>query len=216
MSLPRRLALLQWASQADAWILEDDYDSEYRFASRPLAALQGLDSEGRVIYLGAFSKVLFPALRLGHLVVPMNLAPAFAAARAIAGLSSPSIEQAVLADFIAEGHFARHIRRMRTLYAERQGALVEAASRKLTGLLEVSPTETGLHLVGWLPEGMDDRMASQRAAIHGVETRALSLYRMEPSCRGGLVLGYAAFTPTEIRAGIGKLATALRTVVADS
>jgi GntR family transcriptional regulator/MocR family aminotransferase len=216
MSLPRRLALLELASQANAWILEDDYDSEYRFASRPLAALQGLDSEGRVMYLGAYSKVLFPALRLGHLVVPMNLASAFAAARAIAGLSSPSIEQAVLADFIAEGHFARHIRRMRTLYAERQEALVEAATRKLTGLLEVSPTETGLHLVGWLPEGVDDRMASQRAAIHGVETRALSLYRMEPSCRGGLVLGYAAFTPTEIRAGIGKLATALRTVVADS
>jgi GntR family transcriptional regulator/MocR family aminotransferase len=216
MTLPRRLALLQWASQAGAWVVEDDYDSEYRYASRPLAALQGLDSEGRVIYLGAFSKVLFPALRLGHLVVPMNLASAFTAARAIAGLTSPSVEQAVLADFIAEGHFARHIRRMRTLYAERQEALVDAASRELAGLLEVGPAEAGMNLVGWLPDGVDDREASQCAARHGVEARALSLYRMEPSCRGGLVLGYAAFAPPEIREGVARLACALRGLVGHS
>lgn len=216
MSLSRRLALLQWASQTGAWILEDDYDSEYRYASRPLAALQGLDSEGRVIYIGAFSKVLFPSLRLGHLVVPTNLAPAFAAARAVAGLSSPSIEQAVLADFIAEGHFARHIRRMRTLYAERQAAMVEAASHELAGLLEVCPAEAGMNLLGWLPEGVADWVASKRAAAHGLEIRPLSFYRMERSRRGGLQLGYSAFDPREIRQGIGKLADALRGLVADS
>jgi GntR family transcriptional regulator/MocR family aminotransferase len=120
MSLPRRLALLKWASQAGAWVIEDDYDSEYRYAGRPLAALQGLDSEGRVIYLGTFSKVLFPALRLGYMVVPPDLVDAFMAARALSDRHCPVLDQAALADFIGDGHFARHIRRMRALYAERQ------------------------------------------------------------------------------------------------
>ena len=151
MSLSRRLALLEWARTAGAWVLEDDYDSEYRYAGRPLAALQGLDSDGRVIYLGTFSKVMLPSLRLGYLVLPPDLVDAFVAARAIADRHSPSVDQAALADFIEDGQLERHIRRMRMLYADRQAALIDAARRELGGLLDLTPSEAGMHLVGWLP-----------------------------------------------------------------
>src|SRR5207244_1450796 len=146
MSLSRRLALLDWARRAGAWVLEDDYDSEFRYAGRPLAALQGLDQSGRVIYLGTFSKVLFPSLRLGYLVVPPDLVDAFVAARAAIDRQTSTLMQAVVADFINEGHFLRHIRRMRTLYSERQETLLRAAQRDLGGALEVCPCATGLHL----------------------------------------------------------------------
>jgi GntR family transcriptional regulator / MocR family aminotransferase len=210
MSLPRRLALLESASRAGAWVLEDDYDSEYRYAGRPLAALQGLDGEGRVIYLGTFSKVLFPALRLGYMVVPPDLVDGFVAARALVDRHSPTLDQAALADFIADGHFARHIRRMRALYAERQAILVEAATHGLAGVLDVSTAEAGMHLVGWLPPGVDDVEASRQAAAHGVEAPPLSLYSLEPPRHGGLLLGYTAVGEKEIRDGVQRLAKALR------
>jgi GntR family transcriptional regulator/MocR family aminotransferase len=210
MSLARRLALLDWARRTNAWILEDDYDSEFRYAGRPLASLQGLDCDQRVIYLGTFSKVLFPALRLGYLVAPPDLVDAFVAARTLTDHHSPSLPQAVLADFIAEGHLARHIRRMRTVYTERQAALIKAARRELEDRLRVLPAEIGLHLLGWLPEGVDDREVSRRAAAHGVEAPPLSAYSLEPTRQGGLVLGYAASTPPRIRDGMRSLAAALR------
>lgn len=213
MGLARRLELLRWASGAGAWIVEDDYDGEYRYSGRPLEALQGLDAEGRVIYVGTFSKVLFPALRLGYLVVPPDLTDTFVAARELSDRHAPVIEQAVLTDFITEGHFARHVRRMRTLYASRQEALVDAAKKELDGLIDVSPAEAGMHLVGFLPEGSDDHEASRMAAAHGVEAPPISSYALEPlpgrpSSRG-LLLGYAAFTEPEILRGIRQLATAL-------
>ena len=210
MSLSRRLALLDWARRTGAWLLEDDYDSEYRYTGRPLPALQGLDTDGRTIYLGTFSKVLFPSLRLGYLVVPADLADAFVAARALADRHPPSLEQAALTDFIAEGHFARHIRRTRALYAARQAALIEAAGRELAGLIELHPAEAGMHLVGWLPEGIDDAVIAKRAAQAGVDTPALSSYALEPLRRGGLLLGYAAVSEAEIRQGIQRLGAALR------
>lgn len=209
MSLSQRLALLEWARQAEAWVLEDDYDSEYRYAGRPLAALQGLDTDGRVIYLGTFSKVLFPALRLGYLVVPPDLVDAFVNARALLDRHSPILDQVVLADFIAEGHFLRHIRRMRTLYAERQAVLLAAAEEMLGGLLELAPAQAGLHLVGFLPPGVDDRLASHAAAAHGVDAPPLSAYASGPLPRAGLMLGYAGFDATAIRAGARRLAAAL-------
>jgi GntR family transcriptional regulator/MocR family aminotransferase len=209
MSLARRLALLEWAGRADAWVLEDDYDSEYRYAGRPLAALQGLDADGRVIYLGTFSKVLFPSLCLAYLVVPADLVDAFVAARMLVNRHSPSLEQAALTDFIVEGHFMRHIRRMRGLYAERQAALVDAAARELAGLIEVAPREAGLHLVGWLPAGADDRAASRAAAAHGVEAPPLTPFSVRPAPRPGLLLGYAAVNEAEIRVGAQRLALAL-------
>jgi GntR family transcriptional regulator/MocR family aminotransferase len=153
MSLSRRLALLDWARRADAWVVEDDYDSEFRYAGRPLAALQGLDRDGRVIYLGTFSKTLFPSLRLGYLVVPEDLVDSFMAARIVMDRQPSTLTQAVVANFIEEGHFLRHVRRMRTLYSERQEALLRAARRELDGVLDVRPCETGLHLMGWLPDG---------------------------------------------------------------
>jgi GntR family transcriptional regulator / MocR family aminotransferase len=213
MSLARRLALLEWASRVNAWILEDDYDSEFRYASRPLAALQGLDQEDRVIYFGTFSKVMFPALRLGYMVVPDDLLDVFIAARALSDRHSSTLLQAVLTDFIAEGHFVRHIRRMRALYAERQSAVVQAIGRELGGLLDVSPAEAGMHLVGWLPEGVNDAQAAALALDHGVETRALSEYLLHEKMRPGLLLGYAAVGEAEIFAGAKRLARALSHLV---
>jgi GntR family transcriptional regulator/MocR family aminotransferase len=210
MSLPRRLALLDWARRCNAWIVEDDYDSEFRYAGRPLAALQGLDRDQRVLYVGTFSKVLFPALRLGYLVAPPDLIGAFVAARALADHHPPSLTQAILADFIADGHLARHVRRMRTLYAERQLALLRAVRRELGGCLSVAAAEAGLHVVGWLADGVDDRAASRRAAACGVEAPPLSAYRLEQGQRGGLLLGYAATSPRQIRDGVRGLAAALR------
>jgi len=212
MSLAQRLALLEWASQANAWILEDDYDSEYRFSGRPLEALQGLDSTHRVIYLGTFSKVLFPALRLGYLVVPPDLTEIFVAVRQFVDRHVPILEQMALADFITEGHFTRHIRRMHTRYAERRAALIAAVASELGELLEVHAPEAGMHLVGWLPPHMDDAAVAQQAATYGVEVLPVSVFSREPMRRGGLVLGYAAVNEQEIRDGVHRLAMAIRSM----
>ena len=208
MTLPRRLALLEWARRTGAWVLEDDHNSEYRYTSRPLAALQGLDAAGQVIYLGTFSKVLFPALRLGYLIVPPRLVDAFLAARTIMDRHPPTAPQAALADFIADGHFARHVRRSRALYAERQGVLV-AAARAIAGTLDVGPAEAGMHLVGRLGGECDDRNVAIAARACGVEVSPLSAYHFRPGGRGGLLLGYAAYTERDIREGVQRLARAL-------
>jgi len=215
MSLGRRLALLEWAHRVGGWILEDDYDSEFRYSGRPLASLQGLDAPdppatgGRVIYLGTFSKVLFPSLRLGYLVVPPDLVEAFTVARALASRHPPSLEQAVLADFIAEGHFATHIRRMRALYAERRDALLGALHTQLSGLVEPGPSEAGMQLVVHLPTAMDDAAVARCALAHDVETAPLSRYAIEPLPRGGLLLGYACVPPEQIKEGVEGLASVL-------
>jgi GntR family transcriptional regulator/MocR family aminotransferase len=210
LSLPRRLALLDWARRSNAWVIEDDYDSEFRYTGRPLAALQGLDRDGRVLYLGTFSKSLVPSLRLGYLVVPPDLADAFANARAVVDRQGATLTQAVVADFITEGHFLCHIRRMRTLYHERQETLLRAARRELGGLLEVPACATGLHLMGWLSRGQDDRQASQAAAQAGVEAPPLSAYCLSRPARGGLLLGYAGCDARHIRDGVRQLGAALR------
>src|SRR6185503_14845528 len=137
MSLPRRLELLEWARRTEAWIIEDDYDGEFRYGSRPIPSLQGLDGGERVIYTGTFSKVLFPSLRIGYMVVPHDLVEAFIRGRVMTDMHSATIPQAALADFIEQGHFARHVRRMRSLYAERQAYLVDAANAELSGMLEI-------------------------------------------------------------------------------
>jgi GntR family transcriptional regulator / MocR family aminotransferase len=209
MSLPRRLALLEWAHRTGAWILEDDYDSEYRYTGRPLPALQGLDSENRTVYLGTLSKTLFPSLRVGYMVVPPDLIDPFVAAKALADRHAPSVEQAVLADFITEGHFARHIRRTRMLYAERQAVLVDAARRELNGLLRVEPAEAGMHLVAHSPHGVDDQLLAAKAAEYGVEAPALSTYGLAPERPRGLILGYAAFNQADIYEGVRRLRRAL-------
>jgi len=219
MSLARRLALLDWAKQSDAWILEDDYDSEYRYSGRPLAALQGLDQHGRVIYLGTFSKSVFPSLRLGYVIAPPDLVDAFSKARSLMSWCSSTVEQAALAEFIAEGHFARHIRRMRSLYAERQSALVEAARRELGESLRIQSHPAGVHLVGRLSERLDEASVSQQAAKLGVEAQPLFPFRLKrdgPSFLSGLVLGYGAYDSREIRQGVSILARAIDSVLKSS
>lgn len=209
MSLARRLALLRWAQGADAYILEDDYDSEYRFAGRPPATLQGLDEAGRVIYIGSFSKVLAPALRIGYLVLPPPLVEPFLQVRRLVDFHLPILEQAALADFMAEGHFTRHLRRMRLLLARRRTALLEAL-RSLP--LEMQAFEVGSHCVGWLPAGIDGPQLAQQAAAHDLNVWLVSQYSIEPPAREGLVLGYADHDEDEMQEAVKKLAQVIRLV----
>ncbi len=210
MSAARRMLLLNWAVRTGAWIIEDDYDSEYRFGSRPIASLQGLDTDGRVIYVGTFSKALFPALRLGYVVVPKDLVPAFSAARDAADVFSATLYQAVLTDFIREGHFARHIRRMRMLYMERRRSLVNAIQIQMGDTTEVIGVEAGIHLVALLPPGTDDVAVSKKAAQLGISAMPLSVCYLKPPARGGLILGYGGANAHQIHDGIGKLRMSLQ------
>jgi GntR family transcriptional regulator/MocR family aminotransferase len=212
----RRIALLQWARRADAWIIEDDYDSEIRYHGRPLMSLQGLDPDGRVIYVGTFSKTLFPALRLGYVVVPPRLAPVFATARLLMDRHSSVVDQAVLAEFIADGHYARHVRRMRRLYAERQAVLLEEARGSLAGLVDIQRTEAGMNALAWLPAGIDDMTAYRAALEEGVEAPPLSPFAQTPLSRGALILNFAGYDPVAIRSAASRLAVALRRVTAKS
>jgi GntR family transcriptional regulator/MocR family aminotransferase len=209
MSATRRMQLLSWAERTGAWIIEDDYDSEYRFGSRPIASLQGLDADARVIYVGTFSKVMFPALRLGYLVVPKDLARAFTAAREATDIFSSTLYQAVMTDFIREGHFARHIRRMRMLYTERRTVLVEAIRKEMDDKLEVLGEEAGMHLVALLPPGVSDVAVSVKAAKRGISAVPLSSCYAKAPKRGGLILGYGGTTPAQIREAARTLATCL-------
>jgi GntR family transcriptional regulator/MocR family aminotransferase len=205
MSATRRMLLLNWAVRTGAWIIEDDYDSEYRFGSRPIASLQGLDTDARVIYVGTFSKVMFPALRVGYVVVPRDLVPAFSATRDAVDVFSATLYQAVLADFIREGHFARHIRRMRMLYMERRRVLVKAIRAEMGDLLEVTGGEAGMHLTALMPPGTNDVAVSKRAAQRGISATPLSTCYLRPAARGGLILGYAGVNVHQIYDGIRKL-----------
>jgi len=209
MSLPRRLAWLDWAAASDAAIFEDDYDSEFRYSGRPLPALQGLDRRGQVLLAGTFSKVLFPSMRLGYVVLPDDLVDRFASIQAVARRHAPVIAQAVLADFIAGGHFGRHIRRMREVYAERLAVLLGAARERWGGLLEVSGVEAGLQTTAWLLCGLSAHRAARAAAGRDVEVVPLGRCRLGNVEREGLHLGFAAVGPEEIRRGVRDLATAL-------
>ncbi len=205
MSAARRMELLNWAAGNGTWILEDDYDSEYRFDSRPIASLQGLDLDARVLYMGTFSKVMSPALRLGYLVLPKDLVPVCTAARDCMDIFSPTLTQAVMADFIREGHFARHLRRMRMLYMERRKALVNALQSSLRDSVEIAGAEAGMHLVILLRPGVNDLAVSYEAAREGVSAMPLSSCRISAGERGGLVLGYGGVNIEGIQDGVRKL-----------
>jgi GntR family transcriptional regulator/MocR family aminotransferase len=207
MTATRRMQLLNWAARSGAWIIEDDYDSEYRFGGRPIPSLQGLDTGERVIYVGTFSKVMFPALRLGYMVVPNDLVEAFSAARDAMNQFSSTLYQAVVADFIREGHFARHIRRMRMLYLERRTALVEAIQNQLKNRLEVIGAEAGMHLAALLPPGLSDVAISKKAAEIGISAMPLSSCYLKTPVRPGLILGYGGTDASQIRDGMRKLRT---------
>jgi len=214
MSLTRRLEMLEWARKTNALIFEDDYDGEYRYQGRPLPALQGLDRNGVVLFAGSFSKVLFPALRLGYLIVPEDLAERFASAKSILNRHAPLLEQTVLCEFIQAGHFGRHLRRMREIYSERLGTLLDMGSKYLDGMMEVSKIEAGLQTVGWLTKGLDDREVAKAASARGVDSIALTSFYRSPQElarreRHGLQLGFAAVGPREIRRGVEELARAI-------
>lgn len=213
MSLARRLQLLEWAGKSGALILEDDYDSEYRYAGRPVPALQGLDRHGLVLFTGSFSKVLFPSLRLGYLVIPPDLVDYVSATLSVTSRHAPLLEQAVLCDFITEGHFGRHLRRMREVYAERLSVLLECAHQSLTGLLEISGVEAGLQTSAWLNGGIDGESAAAAAHKLGVEVTPLSRYSHGGMAREGLQLGFAAVDVKEIRRGVRELAIALESAL---
>jgi GntR family transcriptional regulator / MocR family aminotransferase len=214
MSLPRRLALLEWAARANAWIIEDDYASEYRFGGRPLATLYSLDKRQRVIYVGTFSKLLFGALRIGYIVLPEQLVDVFKRARARFHLYVSALDQAVLNDFIVEGHFARHVRRMRELYAGRRDLLTETLQQECRGVFTLPDVQAGLNIATFLTDNRSDLAITRAAAQLGVEAQALSSYAMLPQQRGGLVLGYGSVNERQIRDGVRKLAKAIATVAA--
>jgi GntR family transcriptional regulator / MocR family aminotransferase len=209
MSAGRRMMLVDWAFRNNAWIVEDDYDSEYDFRKRPIAAVQGLDTNARVIYVGTFSKVLFPSLRVGYLVIPSDLASAFCRVRQASDISHSTLEQAVLADFIREGHLARHIRRMRMIYLERSQMLVAEIQEQLGATVEIVSAQAGMHLVCLLPAGVDDTLVWQRAAQAGVASWPLSIcYQRKPQ-RGGLVLGYGGVDRKQMKDAVKKLAAVI-------
>lgn len=203
LSMPRRLALIEWARKSGGWIVEDDYDSELRYAGQPFPAMQGLDGN-RVIYLGTFSKVLAPSLRLGYVVAPDYLTKAFVGARALMGRGSPLTEQHVIAAYMKEGYFETHIRRIRGIYSERRQALVDALQLELPEL-RIQPADQGMHIVVWLPDGLHDVAVARAANSASIALRALS-----PMCSGnqplsGLMLGFGGFTGEQLRDAVRKL-----------
>lgn len=205
MSASRRLQLLEWAESAGSWVVEDDYDSEYRYDSKPIASLQGLDHASRVIYIGTFSKVLFPSLRVGYIVIPADLVEHFLSIRQALDVSPAHMPQAVLADFINEGHFSRHIRRMRLAYAERREILVDSISKEFGSLLQLRGAQAGLHLTVTLPKGYRDRTIAGRAARQNLWLWPLSPAYLGASPRQGFVLGFGGVTPAEIPDAVRRL-----------
>ena len=208
MPLKRRLGLLDWAQRSDAYVIEDDYDSEYRYEGRPVEAVQALDSEGRTIYIGTFSKILFPALRLGYLIVPQRLAAPFAVAKYLADRHSPMLNQAVLADFIIEGYFERHLRRMRIANETRRAVLLEALANCLGNRAVVTGTNAGIHLAVWLPEMQPEQIDDLiiRARQQDVGIYSINPLFYQPPAKAGLLLGYASLKVAEIREGVRRLA----------
>ncbi len=196
MSATRRLMLLNWAQSASAWIIEDDYDSEYRFDTRPIASLQGLDVNARVIYIGTFSKILFPSLRVGYIVIPRDLVEHFAAVRLAMDIFSPYLYQEVLADFMEHGHFGRHVRKMRQILGERRSVLIDAIRNEFGDLLEVHGSAAGMHVSVTLPAEFNDREISMRASKERLWLWPLSRYYGGRQPRHGFVLGFGS-TPAE-------------------
>jgi GntR family transcriptional regulator / MocR family aminotransferase len=209
LTLERRLALIHWAERHKTWIVEDDYDSEFRYDGRPVAAIQGLDPTGRVLYLGTFSKVLFPGLRLAYLVLPESLVPAFVAGRTLIDGHSAMIAQAVLAAFIREGHFTAYIRRMRLLYRARRDSFLDAFERHLSPYAEMLHRAGGLHIASHLRDGLDETETVAAACGVGVELPTLKRLYLGGETRQGWLMGFAALSPHQAEDAMRRLAGAL-------
>jgi len=209
MSAARRIQLLNWAQTNGAWIIEDDYDSEYRYGGTPIASLQGLDANSRVIYIGTFSKILFPSLRVGYLVVPKDLIDRFVAMRVAMSIYPPYMTQAVLTDFINQGHFSRHIRRTRLVYAERRARLTECLESEFGSELSVLEGESGMNLVVTLPEHARDVELARRAATRGLWLWPLSPYYLGQPYKG-FVLGFGNVQVSDMPAAVRRMSQVLR------
>jgi GntR family transcriptional regulator/MocR family aminotransferase len=214
MSLERRLALISWANEAGVYVIEDDYDGEFRFAGHPVPVVQSLDRNGNVILVGTFNKLLFPSLRLGYIVLPPSLIEPFLALRFGTELRSTNLDQAILCDFIEEGHLGRHIRRMRELYARRLDALMDAGRRYLKGRMQIGSVRAGLYTAGFLENGMSSRDAERTLWEHGVESLGMHRFTLRDVDPGGVLLGFAAFGEDEIRSGVMQMARALDSAAA--
>lgn len=210
MSAARRMQLLEWARTSSAWIIEDDYDSEFRYDSMPIVSLQGLDRHSRVIYIGTFSKVLFPSLRLGYLVIPPDLVEPFVRIRLAMDIAPPAFSQSVLSDFIQEGHFSRHIRRMRTVYRERRNALLAQIQSELESDLEVSGGQAGLHLSVTLKKRYSDVELAKRAGLRKLWLAPLSPSYLGRAMRQGFILGFGNVTAHEMPAAVRALRQVVR------
>ncbi len=210
MSMSRRQQLLAWARENDAFIIEDDYTSEFRYGGPPLSALQGLDEHERTLYIGTLNKALFPGLRLGYLVLPSRLLQAFITARYLSDRQPASISQTVVADFIAEGHFATHIRRMRVQYREQRDVLVAHLAPRLDGIATISPPDQGMHLVVQLAAGRNDVAVVQAARKRGVIARAMSELYIGAEPRHALLLGFSGFPVDAIPGAANRIVEALR------
>jgi GntR family transcriptional regulator/MocR family aminotransferase len=208
MTMSRRLELLAWASRHGAWIIEDDYDSEFRYVGRPLASLQGLDRDSCVIYVGSLSKVLFPGLRLGFAVVPRHIVDVFKGARFLSDRHPPTLLQTMAAEFMRQGFLTSHIRRMRQRYREARDAVVEAVDHHMGDLVEIEVPECGIQLVVHFKRDISDIEVSAEARRHGVAVRPVSPLYLQAARRNGLVLGYSGFAIHRLRAASAELAKA--------
>jgi len=213
MPVSRRMALLEWASRTGAWIFEDDYDSEYRYAGRPVPALQGFDHCGSVIYSGSFSKVLLPSLRLGYLVVPSELVDKFAAARFLTDRHASVLEQAAMCEFLSAGHFGRHIRRTRELYASRLMTLREAMHSRLAGIIDLPNIDAGTHIAAWLKQGLRADDIAAAVAAKNVVAVPIRRFVLQTSRSEGFLLGFAPYTPRQIRQGVDVFAAMIESLL---
>ena len=202
------MAVLKWAERTGAFVIEDDYDSEFRFEGKPVPSLQSLDNHSNVILIGSFGKTLFPSLRLGYVVLPPSLVDCFLAFRYRTDFRNSNVDQAVLCEFIAEGHLARHMRRMRELYGSRLAALIDGGKQHLGGLLEISNVRAGLYTIGFLTNGMTSRQAEKSAAGEGIEVLGVDRYTFKRTDPKGVVLGFAAYREPAIRNALIQLAKA--------
>jgi GntR family transcriptional regulator / MocR family aminotransferase len=209
LPLVRRLALLEWAKKANATIIEDDYDGEFHYEGQPVESMQGLDRDGRVIYVGTFSRTIFPALRIGYLVAPKSLINAFTGAKWLSDRHTPTLEQEVLAEFISSGAYERYLRRARRRYSLRRSALLEAISTSLGNKVSVTGDGSGAHVVLWPKAKVSEDTLIARAASLGVGVYGVSKYYLRARAKPGLLLGYSRMTDAEIREGIRRLSAAL-------
>jgi len=212
MSMRRRLELLSWAEEHDAWIIEDDYDSEFRYVGRPLASLQGIDASSRVIYIGTLSKMLFPGIRLGYAVVPANLVEAFKGAKITMDRQPPTLQQAMVADFMRLGFLTSHIRRMRNQYREARDVVVEAVTESMGDLIDIEIPECGIQLAVHFRSDVSDVDISRGALRDGVSVAPISRFYLNSPARQGLLLGYSGFDARRLRIAAHRLAAVVRSM----